>query len=140
MYILQVASLKHTCISFSMANNNLTLVKSQLLNFHISLGTQEHQIIKMTLLTSDIAVPASVLPTGRHLLLGNTQVVKSCWQSNTACLRGFPLFFQWFLLISVFNSLLNLLYKPAITGDSLILITAVLNIYSHQNITSIIKK
>lgn len=140
MYILQVASLKHTCISFSMANNNLTLVKSQLLNFHISLGTQEHQIIKMTLLTSDIAVPASVLSTGRHLLLGNTQVVKSGWQSNTACLRGFPLFFQWFLLISVFNSLLNLLYKPAITGDSLILITAVLNIYSHQNITSIIKK
>lgn len=119
MYVLQVVSLKHTYISFSMANNNLTLVKSRLLNFHISLGTQEHQIIKMTLLTSDIAVPASVLPTGRHLLLGNTQVVKSGWQSNTACLRGFPLFFQWFLLISVFNSLLNLLYKPAITGDSL---------------------
>jgi len=102
-----------------MANNNLMLVKSQLLNFHISLGTQKHQIIKTTLLTSHTTVPASVLPTGRHLLWGNTQVVKSGWQRNTACLRGFPLFFQWLLLISVFNILLNLLYTPAITGDSI---------------------
>lgn len=93
MCISQIVSLKRTYIYFSTANNNLALVKSQLLNFHISLGTQEHQIIKMTLLTSDTTVPASVLPTGRHLLLGNTQVVKSGWQSNTARLRGFPLFF-----------------------------------------------
>lgn len=120
MYILQIASLKHTYSSFSTTNNNLTLVKSQLLNFHIPLGTQEHQIIKMTLLTSHTRVPAPVLPTGRHLLLGNTQVVKSGWQSNTAHLRGFPLFFQWFLLISIFNSLPYLLYKPALqTGDSI---------------------
>lgn len=120
MYIFQIASLKHTYNSFSTANNNLTLVKSQLLNFHVSLGTQEHQIIKMTLLTSHTTVSAPVLPTGRHLLLGTTQVVKSGWQSNTAHLRGFPLFFQCFWLISVFNNLLYFLYKPGLqTGDSI---------------------
>lgn len=96
MYILEIVLLRHTSTYFSMASNNLTLVKSQLLNFHISLGTQEHQIIKMTLLTSHTTVPASVLPTGRHLLLGNTQVVKCGWQSNTAHLRGSSFFFFFF--------------------------------------------
>lgn len=99
MYILEIVLLRHTSTYFSMANNNLTLVKSQILNFHISLGTQEHQIIKMTLLTSHTTVPASVLPTGRHLLLGNTQVVKCGWQSNTAHLRGSSFFFFFFPMI-----------------------------------------
>lgn len=103
-----------------MADNNVTLAKTQLLNFHISLGTQEDLSIEMTLLTSHTTVPASVLPTGRHLLLGNTQAVKSGWHSDTAHLRGSSLlfFFQWALHISVSSSPLNLLNTPAITSDS----------------------
>lgn len=76
-----------------MADNNVTLAKTQLLNFHISLGTQEDLSIEMTLLTSHTTVPASVLPTGRHLLLANTQAVKSGWHSDTAHLRGSSLLF-----------------------------------------------
>lgn len=81
------------------------LVKSQVPNFHISLGTQEHQIIKSTLLTSH-TLPASVLPTGRHLLLGNTQEVKSAGRKILHISEAFPVY-EVVLFSSAFTSLLD---------------------------------
>lgn len=68
------------------------LVNSQVLNFHISLGTQEHPIIKITLLTSHTTLPASVLPTSRHLLLGNTQVAKPAVGEILHISEAFPVY------------------------------------------------
>lgn len=92
------------------------LVKLQVLNFHISLGTQEHQIIKITLLTSH-TLPASVLPTGRHLLSGNTQIGNSAGRKILHKSEAFSVY-ETVLLISVFSRCLDLLYKPGSTGDS----------------------
>lgn len=89
------------------------LVKLQVLNFHISLGTEEHQIIKITLLTSQ-TLPASVFPTGRHLLSGNTQIGNSADREILHISEAFPVY-EMILLISAFSSLLDLLYKPGST-------------------------
>lgn len=68
-----------------------------------------------------------MLPTGRHLLLGNTQVVNSAGREILHISEAFPVY-DVVLLISTFNSPLDLLYKPASTGDS----NAFLNHYSFK--------
>lgn len=58
-----------------------------------------------------------MLPTGRDMLLGNTQVVNSAGREILHISEAF-LVYDVVLLISAFNSLLKLVYKPARTGDS----------------------
>lgn len=107
------------------------LVKSQVFNFHISLGTQEHQIIKSTLLTSHI-LPASVLPTGRHLLLGYTQEVKSAGR-EILHISADSLFMKWFhsFLPSIVFWTCSASQQVLVTQIHF-LITIALNIYSRS--------
>lgn len=62
-------------------------------------------------------LPASELPTGRHLLLGNTQEVKSAGREILHISEAFPVY-EEVLLVSAFNSLLDLVYNLASTDDS----------------------